>query len=593
MGTGLRCIFAAALGLALAGGASAQTQAQGQTQAQTQSQTQAQPQPTQTPQQPAATPSQPTTVEQVVDRIIAREHQEVATLRRYSPIVETYIQDMRYDSQLGEVPQTDHYYLGVADLSRGVVDRSMLANDKKGWKSKLNPIKDITGMLGDSYVPAGFLQMIFVDPIYFDRQHYRFDYVRREFLGAVRCLVFDATPLPKSGKGRFQGRIWVEEEGYAIVRFNGVFTPVSTTTSWNLHFDSWRANVAPGLWIPTYIYSAESDLNDFPLGHVRYRSQTRLWGYNLKLAAHEEEFSSLTIETAKPIQDQADASKDVSPVMAERDWQREGEDNVLDRLQRNGLLAPPGPVDKLLDQVENNLEVPNNLDIEPEVRCRVLLTTTLEAFTVGHTIILTRGLLDVLPDEPSLAAVLAHQLGRIITGQELPDAYSFNDMTMVTTENTLKRMSFRTSEQEEEVAAKKALELLKNSIYKNQLGTAGLFLKQVAAEQKELPSLISANLGNHVYMADQLMLAAPQLQATKVDQIAALPLGSRIVLDSWDDSVALAKSKPVQLLSAREKMPLEVTPFMPYLTRFDSSNGVGADPTKGDVAKQQPQKQQH
>ncbi|MGC2254138.1 MAG: hypothetical protein WA563_06330 [Candidatus Acidiferrales bacterium] len=578
MGMGNRGILTAALGLCLAGTSFAQTAAQG---------TQAQP--TQTANPPAATPSQATTVDQVVNAILAREQQEVATLRHYSPIVETYVQDMKWDPQLGAVPQDDHYYLGVGDLSRGVTDRTMLRDGNAGFVHKLNPIKDLTSFLGNSYVPAGFLQMIFVDPIDFDRQHYRFDYVRREFLGSVRCLVFDVTPLPKSGDGRFQGRIWVEDQSYVIVRFNGVFVPVTRTFGWNLHFDSWRTNVAPNLWIPSYIYSAESDLKDFPFGHVRYRSQTRLWGFNLKLASRETEFSDLTVEAAKPIEDQAQASQDVSPVMAERQWQREGEDNVLDRLQRNGLISPPGPVDKALDQVVNNLEVPNNLDIEPDVRCRVLLTSTLEAFTIGHTIVVTRGLLDVLPDEASIAAILAHQLGAVITGATLPDEYSFNDTTMLSPQETMKRMSFRTSEADEEVAAKKAIELLKNSIYKNQLGTAGLFLKQLAAEQKELPSLISANLGNHVFMAQQLMQTAPQLQPMKLDQIAALPLGSRIVLDSWDDSIEMAKSKPVELLSAREKMPLEVTPFMPYLTRYQNpADAAASDPAKQDTAKKNP-----
>lgn len=465
----------------------------------------------------------------------------------------------------------------------------MLHDPNAGFMHKLNPIKDVTSLLGNSYVPAGFLQMIFVDPIDFDKQHYKFDYVRREFLGSVRCLVFDVTPLPKSGDGRFQGRLWVEDQNYAVVRFNGVFVPVARTFGWNLHFDSWRTNVAPNLWIPSYIYSAESDLRDFPFGHVRYRSQTRLWGYNLKLASRESEFSDLTVEAAKPIEDQAQASQDVSPVMAERQWQREGEDNVLDRLQRNGLISPPGPVDKALDQVVNNLEVPNNLDIEPEVRCRVLLTSTLEAFTIGHTIVVTRGLLDVLPDEASIAAILAHQLGSVITGATLPDEYSFNDTTMLSPQETMKRMSFRTSEADEETAAKKAIELLKNSIYKNQLGTAGLFLKQLAVEQKDLPSLISANLGNHVFMAQQLMQGAPELQPAKLDQIAALPLGSRIVLNSWDDSIEMAKSKPVQLLSAREKMPLEVTPFMPFLTRYQNpADAAAADPAKQDTAKKNP-----
>ena len=569
MGMGNRCIVAAALGLCLAGASFAQTQ------------------PAQTTNEPAATPSQPVTEQQVISGIIAREHQEVATLRHYSPIVETYIQDMRWDQQLGEVPEKDHYYLGVADLSRGVEDRTMLRDLNAGFMHKLNPIHDVSSLLGNSYVPAGFLQMIFVDPIDFDLQHYTFDYVRREFLGSVRCLVFDVTPLPKSGDGRFRGRIWVEDQQYAIVRFNGVFVPVARTFGWNLHFDSWRTNVAPNLWIPSYIYSAESDLKDFPFGHVNYRSQTRLWGYNLKLASRESEFSDLTVESSQ-VQDQAQAAQDTSPVMAERQWQREGEDNVIDRLQRNGLVAPPGSVDKALDQVVNNLEVPNNLDIEPDVRCRVLLTSTLEAFRIGHTIVVTRGLLDVLPDEASIAAILAHQLGAVITGQILPDEYSFNDTTMLSPEETLKRMSFRTSEADEEAAANKAIELLKASIYKNQLGTAGLFLKQLAAEQKELPQLISANLGNHVYMGQQLMQGSPELKPTDLSQVAALPLGSRIVLNAWDDSIEMAKSKQVQLLSAREKMPFEVTPFMPYLTRYQTANASAGDPSKQDTAKQNP-----
>lgn len=560
MGMGNRCILTVALGLCLGGSVSAQ-----------------QTQPAQTTNAPSATAG-PLTEQQVIGATLAREHQEVATLRHYSPIVETYIQDMRWDQQLGAVPEKDHYYLGVADLSRGVEDRTMLRDANAGFMHKLNPIRDMTSLLGNSYVPAGFLQMIFVDPIDFDLQHYKFDYVRREFLGAIRCYVFDVTPLPKSGDGRFQGRIWVEDQNYTVVRFNGVFVPVARTFGWNLHFDSWRTNVAPNMWVPSYIYSAESDLKDFPFGHVRYRSQTRLWGYDLKLAGRESEFSDLTVESPQ-VQDQAQAAQDTSPVMAEREWQREGEDNVLDRLQRNGLVAPPGSVDKALDQVENNLEVPNNLDIEPEVRCRVLLTSTLEAFRIGHTIVITRGLLDVLPDEASIAAIIAHQLGAVITGQILPDEYSFNDTTMLSPQETLKRMSFRTSEVDEEAAANKAIQLLKNSMYKNQLGTAGLFLKQLSAEQKELPELISANLGNHVYMAQQLIQGSPELKPTDLSQVAALPLGSRIVLNSWDDSIEMAKSKQVQLLSAREKMPFEVTPFMPYLTRYQNqADAVAADP---------------
>ena len=45
-----------------------------------------------------------TTVGQAVDQIVAREHDEVAVIRRYSPIVETYVQDMKPDPEMGIVP---------------------------------------------------------------------------------------------------------------------------------------------------------------------------------------------------------------------------------------------------------------------------------------------------------------------------------------------------------------------------------------------------------------------------------------------------------------------------------------------------------
>src|SRR6202046_430631 len=351
------------------------------------------------------------TVDQAIDRIIAREHDEVATIRRYNPVIETYIQDMKTDKEMGAIPVKDHYFLGQADLSKGIVGHNMLG-ERKGKFDAFNPISHMSGLFSSSYVPEGFLQMIYVDTQGFDRQHYQFDYVRREFLGEVRCVVFDVTPLPKSGKGRFKGRIWAEDQGFTIVRFNGVYTPVAGINGFNLHFDSWRLNVQPGLWLPAYIFSQESDLKDFLGNHVRFKSQTRLWGYNLKNVGRQEEFSELTIESPNAIQDQA-APQDRSPIEAQREWQHQAEINVVDRLQRTGLLGAPGEVDKVLETVVNNLEVTNNLDIQPDVHCRVMLTGTLEMFSIGHTIVLSRGLIDVLPDEASLATMLAQELADI------------------------------------------------------------------------------------------------------------------------------------------------------------------------------------
>jgi hypothetical protein len=546
------------------------------------------------PQAGTSTAGPVTTVDQAIDRLIAREHDELATIRRYNPIIETYIQDMKTDKDMGAVPVKDHYFLGQAELAKGVVDNSMLSK-RKGKMDAFNPISHLGGLFTSSYVPEGFLQMVYIDTNGFDRQHYQFDYVRREFLGEVRCLVFDITPLPKSGRGRFKGRVWAEDQSYTIVRFNGVYTPVAGINGFNLHFDSWRLNVQPGLWLPAYVFSQESNLKEFMGGTVRFKSQTRLWGYNLKNVGRQEEFSELTIESPNAIQDQGAAQTDRSPIEAQREWQHVAEVNVLDRLQRTGLLAPTGEVDKVLETVVNNLEVTNNLDIQPEVHCRVLTTGTLEMFSIGHTIVLSRGLLDVLPDEASLATMLAQELADIIVTKPSTDQWGFNDMTNVSTTEALSHFTFKDSPEQVQLASQKAIEILKNSPYKDKLGSAGLFLKQLDAQSKNLPALINPRLGNRPFLEGQLISTAPELNAGKLDQIAALPIGARIKLDPWTDHVELVKAKPVALLSAREKMPFEVTPFMPFLTRYQKpGSGVTASSSKADLAKkeQQPSQQQ-
>ncbi len=525
-------------------------------------------------------------VDQVVDRITAREQKEVSIIRQYSPIIETYIQDMHGDKEMGAVPVKDHYYLGLADFKNGVFDHSLLGRRGKG-KDITGPLSHLSDFFSSQYVPEGFLEMVFVDTSGFDREHYHFDYVRREFLGEVRCLVFDVTPLPKSGKGRFKGRIWASEQDYSIVRFNGVFTPIATIAGFNLHFDSWRTNMQPGVWLPTYVFSQESDLKDAFGGNVRFKSQTRLWGYNLRGAGHESEFSELTVEAPGAIQDQAAAAQDPSPVEAERQWQHEAEENVVDRLQRSGLLAPPGGVDKILATVVNNIEVSNNIDIEPEIRCHVLLTSTLESFSIGHTIVISRGLLDVLPDEASLATMLAQEMGEIIVNKPSTDQWGFNDLTNIPTTDVMARLSFRDTPHDAELANQKAVELLKNSPYKDKLVNAGLFLKQLDAEQKSLPALINPKLGNRVYLTEQLIGSAPDIQSGKLDQVAALPLGARIKLDPWSDQVEMVKNKPVALLSEREKMPMGITPFLPYLTYYSTATATQSNDQSRAEAKAQ------
>ncbi len=524
---------------------------------------------------PAAAPA-PTTMDQVVNLFIEREHGLMKVLATRTPVVETYLQNLTADPQLGPIPSEDHYFLGRLDMGEEVDRKDYLKEEQKGMQSRL--LGGFQKLYKVQYQPMGFSWMVYADRTDFDREHYDFHYARREFLGDVRCLVFDVTPKAKSGKGRFLGRIWVEDQGYNIVRLNGTYAPASRNTYF-FHMDSWRLNLIPGYWVPSFIYSEEGDFSAGVKNKVAFKAQTRIWGYDLKKGGKDDELTQIKVDS---VTDESASTQDASPLQAERVWQQQAEDNVVERLTNAGLLAPEGDVDHILQTVVNNLEVTNNIDLPRPVRTRVLLTSPLETFSVGNTIVISRGLIDVLPDEASLAAVLSHELAHIVLGHNLGSKYAFNDRMLFSDEGTYQNLGFKHIPEEEAAADKKAVDLLKNSPYAQKLDNVGLFLKALQARTPQLSALLTTHLGNPLAEAGQVnrlsALAAqgPALDNNKLDQIAALPLGGRVKVNPWDDKAEMVKTAPVAITSARDKMPFEVTPFFPRLARFGATAAAPA-----------------
>ncbi len=528
----------------------------------------------------------PTTMDQVVNRVILREKALVTFLAPRTPVVETYLQDLTQDPQMGPIPQSDHYFLGRMDLSDSIDREDYLSEKGKGSKDSDEGMErrllgGFTKMFKFQYQPLGFSWMIYADRNEFDRQHYDFHYARREFLGDVRCLVFDILPKKDAGgHGRFIGRIWVEDQGFNIVRLNGTYARPSRNAFF-FHMDSWRLNLTEGYWIPSYIYSEEGDFTAGAKNKLAFKAQTRMWGYNLKASNANEELTQIHVDSVK---DETPSAQDASPLAAERNWQQQAEDNVIERLEKAGLVAPEGEVDKILQTVVNNIEITNNIDLPRPVRTRVLTTSPLETFSVGNTIVVSRGLIDVLPDEGSLAMVLAHELAHIVLGHNLGSMYAFNDRMLFSDEGTFANLGFKHIPEEETAADKKAIEMLKASPYAQKLDSAGLFVKALQARAPQLAALLQAHLGNS--MAENgtitrmaaLANGAPALEWNKLDQIAALPLGGRVKLNPWDNKVELIKAQPVAITSARDKMPFEVTPFFPRLARYSSVATAPATP---------------
>jgi hypothetical protein len=553
---------------------------------------------------PRLAPLTPLTAEQaaLIDKAAVRERLVVKELQKRVPIVQTYIQNVKADVKLSSVPASDTYLLSRVDFGKtfqaeGYQEKTV----KKGFfKSSLGALAGITKALrlDTEYVPTGFMDMMFTDATNFGREHYDFQYVGNDFLGVVHTQIFDVFPKKGSGAGRFTGRIWVEDQEGTVIRFNGTFTGnANLDRPEYFHFDSWRTNLQPDLWLPSAIYVEETHRtkND---GDEGLRAQTYFWGYSLKLPNRQAENATVQIDN---VTDKSEQAQDVSPLQASRAWVSQAENNVLDRLVQAGLLAPPSDFDKILETVTNNIIIGNKLVLPDTIHCRVLLTTPLESLAVGNTILLSKGLVDVLPYEEDLAAVLSFQLAHITLGHHIDTRYAFNDRLLFPDEATFQRITMSHSAVDDDMAAKKAIEFLKNSVYQDRVANAGLFFTQLQARSKELKALMTPQLGDSLLRADgtpwlaDLTKNSPKLEMDKLDQIAALPLGSHLKVDPWDDKVVQLNVKPVPLLNARDKMPFEVTPIYFRLTRYSEpvapppdaaapaapSGAAPADPSSG------------
>jgi hypothetical protein len=513
--------------------------------------------------------------DQFIDQAISQERSLIALMRNFRPITETYVQEQKRDPEAGMVPNGDQYFLSRLDLSRGENALSFAQQEraKRGFFQWLHK------PTAERFSAGGFVQALFPDLEHFDRSNYTFEYVRFENLGEVRCVVVDVKPRDKTESRGFMGRIWFEDENASIVRFTGAYT-AEPFDKRAFHFDSWRVNTLDVRWMPAYVYTEE--WNPEPTVHeLWFKAQTRVWGYDLANAGDHREFAKPLTDAPGLVDPKShEASQSLNPAYTVGKNTYTPDDELVERLQVAGLMAPNGDVDKVLETVVNNILLTNDIEI-PAVRCRVLLTTPLESFVVGRTIIVSRGLLDVLPDEATLAAVLAHELAHIVLhqsdrGEYLSElALPFSDLEIFS------HLDFHFEPEQELEADKKGLELFAKSPYKDQMAKAGLFLAVLEARSAQLPNLLhgrfSNDFGSSHLTGMQGLSRSGLLQANRLDQVGALPLGSRIGVNPWSDQIELLKSKPVQLESSAEKMPFEVTPFFFHLKRLEDEHKIRSD----------------
>jgi hypothetical protein len=536
----------------------------------------------------------------LIDKSIAREKVVIKTVKDRAPLVETYIQNMKPDPLLGQVPDSDQHFLGRVEFSKIIGDQSYAVNKDTsqgtGSGSKLGFFKHSASYIGGlggslhlTFHEAGFVQMLLMDSTSFDREHYTFGYVRNDFLGNTPTAVFDVTPIQgKKAFGRFYGRIWIEARNGNVVRFNGDFAGTEEDQKEFYHFDSWRTNVQPDLWLPTSFYVEESDPKSVSRT-LKFKAINHIWGYVLKVPPPEAADTSLEVVGATDVSNDA---QDVSPLGAQRAWVQQAEDNIVERLFQAGLLDAPSEFDKTLEALANNILAYNNITLSRPIRCRTLLTEPLESLAIGNTIVVSKSLLDttgvVTQDGAqqmgNLNAILAFQIAHIILAHRLDTKYAFNDRLLFPTTSVFNRIPMHHTDADNAAAAKKALELLNAKELEGGQQYFSLYLQQLQQRVKNLKALNEPMIGDGLVKSDvdptfwmqAITAKGPKLDMKDLKQQAAMPLASFLRFDPWTDQVYVMHAAFEPLLTAADKMPFEVEPVYLKLSYYKAPADAAA-----------------
>ena len=523
----------------------------------------------------------------LIDKAVVREKNVVKVVKERAPLVETYIQNMRPDPVMRQVPESDEHFLGRVEFGRIIGDSPFEEGPKAGKKQSttghflgsLNFIKALGGSLHLQYSAAGFTQMLLMDSSRFDKQHYNFFFVRNDFLGSIPTAVFDVTPMSKTPQGFF-GRIWVETGNGNVVRFNGDFAGGEKDYHEFFHFDSWRTNVQPDLWLPTSFYVEESDPKSVT-STLKFKAINHVWGYVLKVPASTAEITSVEVAGTTDVSQDA---TDCGPRCAQAEFLQQAEDNVVERLFQAGLLDAPSEFDKTLELLVNNILAYNNIAVARPVRVRTLLTEPLESLSIGNTIILSKSLIDTTAVQTAdgaqqmgdLNAILAFQLAHILSGHKLDTKFAFNDRLLFPDNSAFRRIPMHHSDADNAEAAKKTLDLLNAKELVDSQKYFGLYLQQLQQRIKGLKALNEPMIGDGLVKSDTdpsfwlqaLVGKADKLDVKDLKQQGAVPLSSYLRFDPWTDKVITLHTAFEPILSPSDKMPFEVTPVYIKLGYF-------------------------
>src|SRR5277367_5728354 len=97
----------------------------------------------------AASSAAPASFDELMDRVVEKEHLLLAQMRKMRPLVETYLQNLKADAGGNSSPVKDQYFLGRLDMSDGPEDVSFVGQPGFGR----NHLNKLTGIFSLRYQP--------------------------------------------------------------------------------------------------------------------------------------------------------------------------------------------------------------------------------------------------------------------------------------------------------------------------------------------------------------------------------------------------------------------------------------------------------
>jgi hypothetical protein len=456
-------------------------------------------------------------------RIFDGEQRTITQFAKRHPVMETYAQSL--DPEVA--PQTvidDAYFLtrvSVDPEARRHQIRETFAFGRSVPSRQVKMNNGETWMLN----PDGYVSMLFVDLTQFDRYKYALKYEHGETLGNTECLVMSVTPIDRRWPGQFEGRIWVETTDFRIVRIQGRFTPkrknffikhFNVVGYSNLgiyfHFDSQRQEVSPGLWLPAYTYFDDQLLWNQARFVTSYRFRGHIWLWDYKA-------------------EDTDIGETQRPMAAD----------PMSQLQANGLIASSGSVETWLDGLVQKIRIAGHMT-GPDVHCRILVTTPVELFSIGNIIVVSRGLLNTVPDESILSALLAHEVAQISLGSEGTRSSKTIPVFSARRMAEFPGFGFKITPAGALAAREKTMDILAGSEYAASIPQADKFEAMLSSRSSQTPHLLRGGFG---FSLVEKREASPSINSSvPITKTELFTLRGDYGINSWTNNITKSDVTP-------------------------------------------------